>query len=144
MSYQTHELRLQLPSNDVQDGSINILRFAELGTSLVITRGVLGEGETLRGHFENQLKKLEKQVKELRVSEVADVLVGPAGNVPAVELRNQFSKGPEKIYQYQLGVCLADGRHLLALSYVKPQPLGEAEAAHWAQIKHSLSLTTAD
>lgn len=143
MSYRTQEVLLHLPSNEVQDSSINILRFAELGTSLVITRGVLGSGETLRDHFETQVRKLEKQVKDLRVSEVADVLIGPAQDIPAVELRSQFSKGPEKVYQYQLGVCLTDGRHLLALSYVKPQPLGEPEAVHWAQIKHSLTLITA-
>ncbi|MBP8170780.1 MAG: DUF1795 domain-containing protein [Pseudomonas sp.] len=144
MSYRTQELQLQLPGTDVQDSSINILRFAELGTSLVITRGMLSPGETLREHFQSQISKLEKQVKELRCSEVVDVLVGPAGNIPAVELRNQFSKGSEKVYQYQLGVSLPGGKHLLALSYVKAKPLGEQEAAHWAQIKYSLVLSSED
>lgn len=35
----------------------------------------------------------------------------------------------------------ADGRRLLALSCVIPTPLDDADAAHWAQIKHSLSLS---
>ncbi|MET1079254.1 MAG: DcrB-related protein [Pseudomonas sp.] len=140
MSYRTQELQLQLPSSSVQDGTINILRFAELGTSLVITRGQLDSGETLHSHFQAQIGKLEKQVKELRASPVTAIQVGPQQSLEAVELQSQFSRGNERVYQYQLGILLADGHRLLALSYVKPQPLGEAEARHWAQIKHSLML----
>ena len=50
MSYTTQELSLQLPGKDLQDSTINILRLNDLGTSLVITRGALGDGETLRSH----------------------------------------------------------------------------------------------
>ena len=138
MSYTTQELSLQLPGQDLQDSTINILRLNDLGTSLVITRGALGDGETLRSHFEAQVAKLAKQVKDLRSSALQDVQVGPAQAIVGVELRSQFSKGPEQVYQFQLGVLLADGRRLLALSYVKPTPLDDADAAHWAQIKHTL------
>jgi hypothetical protein len=140
MSYTTQELSLQLPSSKLQDSSINILRFNDFGTSLVITRGVLGDGETLHSHFEAQIAKLTKQVKDLRASVLQDIQLGSAQTITGVELRSQFSKGPEQVYQFQLGVLLGDGRRLLALSYVKPTPLDDADAAHWAQIKHSLSL----
>lgn len=142
MSYRTQELQLQLPSADMQDGSINILRFASLGTSLVITRGTLGDGETLLSHFQDQLGKLEKQLKEMKTSPIGGTRVGPAGDMEAVELRSQFIKGNDHVYQFQLGVELAN-RKILSLSYVKPQPLGEAEAAHWDSIKRSLILTEA-
>jgi hypothetical protein len=44
------------------------------------------------------------------------------------------------VYQYQLVLVMPGTRNVLALSYVKPQPLGDAQAAHWEQIKHSLRL----
>ena len=142
MSYTTQELSLQLPTAEVQDGTINILRFPVLGASLVITRGNLGADETLRSHFEEQLGKLAKQLKEMKTSPISDTRVGPAGNIEAVELRNQFIKGTEQVYQFQLGIKPAEGR-IMSLSYVKPQPMGEAEASHWESIKRSLVLNGA-
>jgi hypothetical protein len=41
--------------------------------------------------------------------------------------------------QYQGVPVLPSTRKMLALSYVKPDTLGDAEAAHWALIKNSLS-----
>ena len=84
MSYTTQELSLQLPGQDLQDSTINILRLNDLGTSLVITRGALGDGETLRSHFEAQVAKLAKQVKDLRSSALQDVQVGPAQAIVAL------------------------------------------------------------
>ncbi len=37
MTYQLNELQFTLPSDDVQDASINILKFAALGTSLIVS-----------------------------------------------------------------------------------------------------------
>jgi hypothetical protein len=41
--------------------------------------------------------------------------------------------------QYQGVPVLPGTRKMLALSYVKADTLGDAEAAHWALIKNSLS-----
>ncbi|PNB77245.1 DUF1795 domain-containing protein, partial [Pseudomonas sp. FW305-BF6] len=38
----------------------------------------------------------------------------------------------------QLALVLPGTRKMLALSYVKAEKLGDAEAAHWATIKSSL------
>ncbi|MGG2398359.1 DcrB-related protein [Pseudomonas sp. SH1-B] len=142
MSYTTQELSLQLPTDEMQDGTINILRFPALGTSLVITRGNLAADETLRSHFEEQLGKLATQLKDMKTSPISDTCVGPAGDIDAVELRNQFIKGGEQVYQFQLGFIPAAGR-IMSLSYVKPKPMGEAEASHWESIKRSLVLNAA-
>ena len=44
-----------------------------------------------------------------------------------------------KVFQYQLALVLPGTRKMLALSYVKADTLGDAEAAHWATIKNSQS-----
>ena len=140
MTYQLNELQLTLPSDEVQDASINILKFAALGTSLIISRSLLGDGETLQSNFEEQLAKLEKQVQDLRYQPAHAVRVGAAQDIDAIEVHNQFSKGSERIYQYQLALLIPGTRQMLAVSYVKAQPLGDAENAHWVTIKNTLLL----
>lgn len=138
MTYRLNEFQFDLPDQSVQDTSINILRFDALGTSLIVSRSLLGEGETLQSNFEGQLERLKKQVKDLRFQPPQAVRLGAAQAIDGIELSSQFSKGSEKVYQYQLALVLPGTRKMFALSYVKPQPLGEAEAAHWAAIKQTL------
>ncbi|MBK5537983.1 DUF1795 domain-containing protein [Pseudomonas sp. TH05] len=139
MSYRLNEFQFALPPSELLDASINILKFPELGTSLIVSRSLLAEGETLQGSFDSQLKKLEQQVQELRYQPGVAVRVGTAQEVDALELRSQFNKGNERVFQYQLALVLPGTRKMLALSYVKAQPLGDADAAHWASIKGSLN-----
>lgn len=138
MTYRLNEFQFDLPDQSVQDTSINILRFDALGTSLIVSRSLLGEGETLQSNFEGQLERLKKQVKDLRFQPPQAVRLGAAQAIDGIELSSQFSKGSEKVYQYQLALVLPGTRKMFALSYVKPQPLGEAEATHWAAIKQTL------
>ncbi|MCT9827714.1 DUF1795 domain-containing protein [Pseudomonas veronii] len=67
------------------------------------------------------------------------IKVGAALDVDAYEVQNSFNKGSDSFYQYQLALQLPGTRRLIALSYVKTQPLGPAEAAHWATLKSTLS-----
>ncbi|NIE75306.1 DUF1795 domain-containing protein [Pantoea sp. Ap-967] len=137
MSYRLNEFRISLPDAAVHDTSINILRFEALGTSLIVSRSLLAEGETLQSSFDSQLQRLQQQVKDLRMQPAQQVQVG-AQSIAAIELSSQFSKGTEKVHQYQLALVLPGTRRMFALSYVKAQPLGQAEAAHWAALKQSL------
>jgi len=139
MTYRLNEFQFALPPSELLDASINILKFPELGTSLIVSRSLLAEGETLQGSFDSQLKKLEQQVQELRYQPGVAVRVGTAQEVDALELRSQFNKGNERVFQCQLALVLPGTRKMLALSYVKAQPLDDADAAHWAIIKGSLN-----
>lgn len=142
MTYRLNEFSFTLPDPQVQDASINILKFGDLGTSLIVSRSVLGDAETLHSNFNTQLERLGQQVQDLRHEPLQTLHVGVNQEVEAIELRSQFSKGNEKIWQYQLALVLPGTRRMLALSYVKAQPLGAAEAAHWASIKQSLNFDT--
>ncbi|WP_460417433.1 DcrB-related protein [Pseudomonas sp. microsymbiont 2] len=138
MSYRLNEFRFALPDTQVRDTSINILRFEALGTSLIVSRSLLEEGETLQSNFDGQLQRLQQQVKDLQFQPARATQVGAAQPIEAIELSSQFSKGQEKVYQYQLALVLPGTRKMFALSYVKPTPLGDAEATHWAAIKQSI------
>ena len=142
MTYRINEFQFQLPPGELLDATINILKFPELGTSLIVSRSLLAEGETLQSNLDAQLARLEKQVQDLRCQPGVAVRLGPNQDVEGVELRSQFNKGTEKVFQYQLALVLPGTRKLLALSYVKAEKLGDAEAAHWATIKGSLVFDT--
>ncbi|TFY89544.1 DUF1795 domain-containing protein [Pseudomonas kairouanensis] len=139
MTYRINEFQLQLPDAELQDATINILKFPALGTSLIISRSLLADGETLHSNFADQLKRLEQQVQDLRCQPSVSVHLDTAQEIEGIELRSQFNKGNDKVFQYQLALVLPGTRKMLALSYVKADTLGDAEAAHWALIKHSLS-----
>ncbi|MCE4054865.1 DcrB-related protein [Pseudomonas sp. Au-Pse12] len=142
MTYRINEFQFALPPSELLDASINILKFPQLGTSLIVSRSQLAEGETLQSNFDSQLKKLEQQVQELRYQPSVAVRVGSAQEVDALELRSQFNKGTEQVFQYQLALVLPGTRKMLALSYVKAQPLNDSDAAHWASIRQSLNFDT--
>ncbi|MEN2395097.1 DcrB-related protein [Pseudomonas halotolerans] len=139
MTYRINEFQFQLPESELLDATINILKFPELGTSLIVSRSLLADGETLQSNLDDQLKRLEKQVQNLRAQPGVPVRLGAHQEVEGIELRSQFNKGNEKVFQFQLALVLPGTRKMLALSYVKAEKLGDAEAAHWATIKGSLS-----
>ncbi|MGU9804226.1 hypothetical protein GKKCFE_27050 [Pseudomonas sp. E141] len=138
MTYRINEFQFQLPPSELLDATINILKFPELGTSLIVSRSLLADGETLQSNLDDQLKRLEKQVQDLRAQPGVAVRLGANQEVEGIELRSQFNKGNEKVFQFQLALVLPGTRKMLALSYVKAEKLGDAEAAHWATIKGSL------
>jgi len=143
MDYLTQDFRLALPDTACQDMSVNILKFPALSATLVVTRGAL-EGQTLAQSFEQQMKRLSQQVKNFHFHDRQDVTVGPDADIPGIEIRNQFVRGPEKVFQYQLACALPGARTMLALSYVKSEPLTDADLEHWKAIKASLAFTAPD
>ena len=138
MTYRINEFQFALPDAEFQDTSINILRFPMLNTTLIVSRSFLADGETLQINFDAQLKRLEQQVEDLRYRPPQTISVGATHEVEALELHSQFSKGTEKVFQYQLALALPETRKVLALSYVKAEPLGELDAQQWTRIKSSL------
>ncbi|KPC30612.1 Uncharacterized protein ABJ99_1301 [Pseudomonas syringae pv. cilantro] len=139
MVYRLNEFQLQLPDSELLDASINILKFPALGTSLIVSRSQLADGETLHSNFDAQLQRLEQQVQDLRYQPAHSTRLGADQSIEGIELRSQFSKGTEKVFQFQLALVLPGTRKMIALSYVKAQPLGDAEVAHWATLKQTLT-----
>ncbi|PIT11061.1 DcrB-related protein [Snodgrassella alvi] len=137
MHYNTNDTQFEIPSTNLQDSTLNILKFKDLGTSLVMSRSQLAEEETLESSLDSQLKRLEDSVKGLKFEQKNKISFGKNKDIEAFELSNQFIKGTEKVYQYQL-VCVIPGtRTLFAMNYVKNTEFGKKELAHWQLIKQS-------
>ena len=139
MNYLTQDVQFQLPETECHDLSINILKLPALAATLVVTRAPL-EAATLEESFDQQIQKLERQVKNFRFHSREALMIGQPAQVPALEIRNEFVRGPEKVFQYQLACTLPGTRTMLALSYVKASPLTAADSEHWQAIKASVLL----
>ena len=57
MLYITNDTQIEIPSEDIQDTTLNILKFKDLNTSLIISRSKIGETETLESSLDDQLKR---------------------------------------------------------------------------------------
>jgi len=148
--YLTTDMQLTLPDSPLEDLSMNILKFSELGTTLVITRGVIAAGQTLAESFDAQVQKLQQQSGAFQSRGRREIGIGAAGEIAAVEIEHQLSRGQERLWQYQLACELPQsggpagtvGR-MLALSYVKHTPLAEQDRAQWEALKASVCLLAA-
>ncbi len=139
MLYITNDTQIEIPSEDIQDTTLNILKFKDLNTSLIISRSKIGETETLESSLDDQLKRLENSVKGLKFQQKNKINFGKEQDIEAFELRNQFTKGSEKVYQFQLVCLIPNTRNMIALSYVKSTEFGEKELEHWQMIKQSFA-----
>lgn len=142
MQYTTNEIDLALPTDAMQDLSVNVLVFKDLGTTLMIGRGYLQEDEhSLAESFSRQMVKLKRQVQAFKSTPQQEIMIGAKNDIAAIENSNQYIRGREHTYQYQLAYLLPNSRKMIAMNYVKQTPLGEIEEKHWQQIKASISFT---
>lgn len=84
---------------------------------------------------EQQMKKLEKQVKELRYTPAQVVRLGIDGKMEGLEIQSQFIRGNEHVYQYRAVFVLQSSRVMMALTYARSTALTEADRVRWADIK---------
>jgi hypothetical protein len=137
MPYTINEATFNLPDSEMIDSSINIVRFPKLGTSLIIARSLMNEGETLETNFDNQIDKLKGQLSELRYQPKQATKLGGGKGIDAFQISNQFKREKDHFYQFQLAFVVPDTLEVVSLTYVKNIPLAEAELKHWEQIKAS-------
>lgn len=74
--YYLNETVVTFPGNIIQDSTINMLRLSDPDAALIISRGQMQEGDELASQIEQQMKKLEKQVKDLHYTPVQVTRVG--------------------------------------------------------------------
>ncbi|WP_123057718.1 DcrB-related protein, partial [Escherichia sp. MOD1-EC6162] len=74
--YYLNETVITFTGNIIQDSTINMLRLSNPDAALIISRGQMQEGDELASQVEQQMKKLEKQVRELHHTPVQVTRVG--------------------------------------------------------------------
>lgn len=136
MKYITHELSIDLPNDEPQDLTMNILAFNERGTNLVIGRGFITDNETLQNSVDNQLKTLRQ--KGCVCGDLNKVFIGKNENIIAYEVNIDLIQNNIPTHQLQVNVQIPDTNRTLAISYTKyQQPFTEQDKAHWQEIKNN-------
>lgn len=107
--YYLNETVVTFPGNIIQDSTINMLRLSDPDAALIISRGQMQEGDELASQIEQQMKKLEKQVKDLHYTPVQVTRVGINDGEQGLEIQSQFLRGNEQVYQCQVAFVLPGG-----------------------------------
>jgi hypothetical protein len=102
MPYTINEATFNLPDSEMIDSSINIVRFPKLGTSLIIARSLMNEGETLETNFDNQIDKLKGQLSELRYQPKQATKLGGGKGIDAFQISNQFKREKDHFINFSL------------------------------------------
>lgn len=139
VEYVTHDLLVDLPNDEPQDLTLNMLWFKDRDTNLVIARGTIDENGTLESTYKKQLNNLKQQVKALKSTEPQPILIGKSKDINALEIQSNFIRGKTHTFQYQLVCQVPNTQNMLALSYTKTTALNEKDKAHWQEIKDNLS-----
>lgn len=92
-NYYINEAILSFSGNISQDSTLNMIRLSDPDAALIISRGKMQDGDELASQVEQQMKKLEKQVKELRYTPAQVVRLGIDGKMEGLEIQSQFIRG---------------------------------------------------
>lgn len=131
MNYYIQEGSLTLPgTGHLADETVNILRFPQHQSSLVITRTRLAEGQTPQAYLALQLQQLKKEMRHFLADEPKETMLG---SVPALEVSSSFEKQGVKIYQSLL--CTQQAPALLVLTFSRLLPPDKATVAWWEQVR---------
>ncbi|EEC0297124.1 DUF1795 domain-containing protein [Salmonella enterica subsp. enterica] len=136
--YYINEAILSFSGNISQDSTLNMIRLSDPDAALIISRGKMQDGDELVSQVEQQMKKLEKQVKELRYTPAHVVRLGVDGKMEGLEIQSQFIRGNERVHQYQVAFVLQGSQVMMALTYARSTALTETDAIRWTDIKNNL------
>ena len=138
MNYQIQEGIFTVPAQ-AQDRSVNmlVLNYGPGGLTLVVTRDLMQEGETLDGMLRRQLRTLGTQVKQLKHQEPAALQVGPA-SLSALQIAVTFKQNNATVHQLQTMVALR-GKAVLVFTITCAAPLNAEQAAYAQQMLDSFA-----
>lgn len=139
MRYRSNELSLQLPGVRLTDQSLNILKFPDLESTLVISRGAIEAGQTLESTFTAQMAALKATAPDFEEVRRATLRIGKSDNIEAIETHTRFTQGEAHIHQYQLACRLPDDL-MVALTYARAAPFEAHDTEIWTRIKQSIEL----
>lgn len=138
MKYQIQEGCFSL-TEGFDDESINIVKFKELQSALVVTRACLTPDQSLEGYYDQQMAQLKHAMKNFLLDERKKVTVNSADEQrQSYQAHCEFEQKGQRMYQCLL-FTEAQGR-MLVMAYSQPRAFSEADFAHWQGIIDSLVL----
>jgi len=140
--YLTHDVILDLSEESPEDLTLNMLRFANRGTTLVMARSPVAHDKTLDEAIDDQLNMLRKKSKAMTITPTQAVYLGRSEPpVEAREMAIQFMVGNKPNFQLQAACLIPGQQRMLVLNYSKHGPLDDEDIRHWWAIKHKLRFT---
>ncbi|TLP55080.1 MULTISPECIES: DcrB-related protein [Pseudomonas] len=140
--YLTQDVLLDLGEEAPEDLTLNMLRFANRGTTLVVARSPVTHNKTLDEAIEDQLNVLRKKSKAMAITATQVARLGDKEQfVEAREMAIQFMVGEKLNFQLQAACLVPYQQRLLVLNYSKPGPLSDSDIEHWRGIKQKLRFT---
>ncbi|MFW0767449.1 DcrB-related protein [Trabulsiella odontotermitis] len=139
MKYQIQEGFFHLPDGGV-DESVNIIKFSDIHSALVVTRTRLKEGQTLDNYCDQQMAEIKRAMKNF-LSDERQVVVLPGSHGTqrlSYQTHCEFDQKQQRMYQ-RLLFTEAEG-YLLVMAYSQPRQFTETDTAHWQNIIDSLVL----
>lgn len=138
MKYQTQDGYWNLPEG-FEDESVNIIKFKELQSALVITRAYLAQGQSLDGYYDQQMMQLKRAMKNFLLDEKKEVIVkSPDEQRLSYQTHCEFDQKGQRMYQCLL-FTESQGR-LLVMAYSQPRAFNASDLDHWQGIINSLVL----
>ncbi|WES69441.1 DcrB-related protein [Superficieibacter sp. HKU1] len=137
-SYYINEAILWFSGDVIQDSTINMLRLSDPDAALIVSRGQMHIEDELSAQVEQQMKKLEKQVKDLRYTPAKKVLLGINQQTEGLEIHSQFLRGHESVCQCQVAFVLPGSRIMMAVTYARAAALTDIDITRWEEIKKNL------
>lgn len=135
MKYLTNDFALELPDSPVQDTTMNLLKFPELGLTLVVSRAPY-EQSSFKESFDSQLRKMKASLKGYKIIEQKAVQLPGIGE--GLEVINEFVQPPGKVYQVQLAYQIKNLKEMMVLTYVKTAPISEEDYLGYMKIRDSI------
>lgn len=137
--YLTHDVILDLGDEAPEDLTLNMLRFPNRQTTLVIARSPVATTKTLDEALDDQLNVLRKKSKALTITPAKVTRLGSNEHpVDSREMAIQFMVGDKPHYQLQAACLIPGQKRMLVFNYSKPGPLSDDDISHWRALKDEL------
>lgn len=139
--YLTQDLTIDFGDEMPEDSTLNMLRFPQRNTTLVIARSAVEPQQSLDEALTAQLELLRHKTQTLTIGPRHVTHLGRDQAVEGREMTIQFEVGGTPNVQLQVACLIPGQARLLVLNYSKPGPFGEHDLAHWQAIKKATRLS---
>lgn len=140
-NYLTQDLTIDFGDEMPEDSTLNMLRFPQRNTTLVIARSAIEPQQSLDEALTAQLELLRNKTQTLTISPRQVTYLGNDEHVEGREMSIQFEVGNTPNFQLQVACLIPGQARMLVLNYSKPGPLSDTDIAHWQAIKHATHLS---
>ncbi|WPO93508.1 DcrB-related protein [Buttiauxella sp. HR94] len=142
MKYTFQEGAFSLFPAAWRDTSMTVLCDDESGLSVVVSRGTIPEGSDAEKEFHRQWDVLRTHMEEITQSDFQRVTAGADSNIPATEVKTEYERSGQRLWQRQLAVQIPDKPVLMIFTLSALRPFTDEDGERWDALKQTLTLNS--